>query len=441
MIRRNWDNDEWKTLIHTINRGNCILMLGPDASFEPVNGKAQPLTERLANELAGKIEAKISTLKIDPSNLAQVAHYYSMETGRNGLEAKVEIFYEERAHLTSEFHEDLAVLPFYFAVTSSPDRMFFNALEKAGKKPMIKGYNFRGTTSPMVTMGSAAEPLLFNLYGRPEEPESLVLTESDLLDFLVAVVSGNPPLPKNIISELHARNKSFLFLGFGFRHWYLRVLLHVLQGDKKQAHSFALEKFPQDLDEFQHTILFFENSHCKIHLYDKEFKSFVKELRERYEQEGSAPAAAETKPEPEDAPTIFICHASENKDFAGSLYQKLERAGFAPWLDKESLRGGDDWDKVIRKAIEKEIDYVVVLQSHELLKKFEGYVNKEINLALDRQDEFRRGIRFIIPIKIDDCPILEELEHLHTIDFSVADNIEEVVKTIRRDQTRRKGVK
>ncbi|NIM11889.1 MAG: TIR domain-containing protein [Candidatus Aminicenantes bacterium] len=448
MFQRNWEDDDWKTLIHTISRRNCILMLGPDASPGKVNGQIRPLTEILANELAEKVKAKIEARKIDPGDLLQVAHYYCMEAGRNGLEAKVEMFYEERLQLTSDFHNDLAALPFYFAITAYPDRMFYNALREAGREPVTQGYNFRGAASGMVTMGSIEAPLLFNLYGCIDEPESLVLTENDLLDFLIAVVSGNPPLPKNVVSELHAVNKSFLFLGFGFKHWYLRVLLHVLKGDKKEAHSFALEEFPQDEKEFQRTILFFQEGDCKIHFYNKELKSFVKELRERYEkEEGPVTPGKEVKPPPVDkeevdaaeGPTVFICHTSENKEFAGFLYVKLKGEGFNPWLDKESLRGGDEWDEVIEKAIEKEIDYVVILQSRELVKKFEGYVIKEINMALDRQETFRRGIRFIIPVRIDDSPLLEELEHLHTIDLSARENVGELIKTIRRDQMKRKG--
>jgi hypothetical protein len=448
MFQRNWEDDDWKTIIHTLSRRNCILMLGPEASPGKVNGHIRPLAEILANELAEKVKAKIEARKISPFDLPQVASYYCMEAGRNGLEAKVEMFYEEHLRLTSDFHKDLAVLPFYFAITSCPDRMFYNALRETGREPVIQGYNFRGATSAMVTMGSIEAPLLFGLYGCIDEPESLVLTENDLLDFLVAVVSGNPPLPKNVVSELHDSNKSFLFLGFGFKHWYLRVLLHVLKGDKKQAHSFALEELPQDEEEFQRAILFFQEGDCKIHIYNKELKSFVKELRERYEKEEGPVTPGEEEKPPHGAkeevgaggaPTVFICHASENKDFAGFLYEKLKEEEFNPWLDKKSLRGGDEWDEVIEKAIEKEIDYVVILQSRDLAKKFEGYVNKEINMALDRQESFRRGIRFIIPVRIDDSPLLEELEHLHTIDLSARENVGELIKTIRRDQMKRKG--
>jgi hypothetical protein len=32
------------------------------------------------------------------------------------------------------------------------------------------------------------------------------------------------------------------------------------------------------------------------------------------------------------------------------LYDFLERAGVAPWLDQKMLRGGDDWEHEIKNA-------------------------------------------------------------------------------------------
>ncbi|MBD3308833.1 hypothetical protein GF339_20675, partial [candidate division KSB3 bacterium] len=222
----NWNDEDWSTLIFTIQRGNCILMLGPDVAVEQEHAQPQPVTALLAQELAERLRPEI-THSIDPTNLAQVAQYYRMEVGRNDLEAKVYGFYEVRRDLTSDLHRDLAALPFYFFITATPDRMLYNALEQADKRPHIARYNYRGHNPDMVQMGTAETPLVFHLYGSIDESESLVLTEYNLIDFLAAVISKNPPLPRNVLSELRNKDKSLLFLGFGFKHWYLRVLLHV----------------------------------------------------------------------------------------------------------------------------------------------------------------------------------------------------------------------
>lgn len=90
--------------------------------------------------------------------------------------------------------------------------MLVNALEENKKEPVINWYNFNGANPGMVQMGTDEKPLVFYLYGAVNEPGSLMLTENDLLDFLVVLSSGKRPLSDNIRSELQDGNKSFLFI-------------------------------------------------------------------------------------------------------------------------------------------------------------------------------------------------------------------------------------
>lgn len=437
-LEKEWSERDWSTLIYTIQRKNCILMLGPDVAVEGKEGQRKSLTEIMAENLA----KNISVSKIVSSNLAQVAQHYSLELGRHDLEAEVNSFYNTRQDQTCELHRNLATLPFYLIVTSTPDDMIYKALKEnkeLNKEPIRARYNFRGENPDIVQMGTVEKPLIFYLLGTTEEPESLVLTENDLLDFLMAVILKNPAIPNNILSDLREKNKSLLFLGFGFNNWYLRILLRVLQLHNKESRSFALEQFnPSDMDGFQRTILFYKSGY-KIQIYNKELDSFVRELRDRFETDKKVSPKKDSSAEiiPEGAPTVFICHASEDKEKAALLYEKLKNAGLRPWLDKKDLRGGDRWDDHIEKTIKK-IDYFVVLQSKVMAEKIEGYVNKEIDLAAERQSYFRSPIRFIIPVRIEDAPLLEDLDYLQTIDLSDTEKIADLISVIKRDQQRRK---
>ena len=60
-------------------------------------------------------------------------------------------------------------------------------------------------------------------------------------------------------------------------------------------------------------------------------------------------------------------------------------------LDRQSLRGGDRWPLLIPDVIERQADYVVVLQTPQLLARVESFVYREIDEALDRQKKFARG--------------------------------------------------
>ena len=118
---------------------------------------------------------------------------------------------------------------------------------------------------------------------------------------------------------------------------------------------------------------------------------------------------------------------------AERLALDLRDAGIGTWLDKENLRGGDRWDSIINETISKEVNYVVVLQSEALLAKDVGYVNREINAALYRQQEYREPRRFLIPAVVDNPENqLKELRDLHYVDLT-AGGTRDLVKTIKRD--------
>lgn len=433
-----WKEKDWKALIYAIREKKCILMLGPDTAVEEVDGQPRLMSEILAEKLGQDIDPRIKE-NINTANLAEVSQYYCLQSsgGRMDLEIYIRDFYNQRRSVTSQFHKNLAELPFYFAITSSPDMMFYEALTKLGKKPVTGWYNFNRKKSVMEAAGTVDRPLIFYLYGSVNEPESLVLTENDLLDFLVTIVSKDT-LPDRLINDLQAADQSILFLGFGFKNWYLRILLHVLEGKKKSSRSFALEQFaPRNIDEFKSTALFFQESPCKIHIFKQDFNAFARELRERFKKSEQEAPIEPVSIKKENKPKVFICHASEDKEYAASLYDKLESMGFDPWLDKEDLRGGDQWDEVIKRAVKKEIDYFLVLQSNALANKRVGYVNKEILMALEKQKEAQFGIRFIIPVKIENCPLLEKLEPLQTLDLTDEKNMDKLIKTIKRDFEKR----
>jgi hypothetical protein len=104
---------------------------------------------------------------------------------------------------------------------------------------------------------------------------------------------------------------------------------------------------------------------------------------------------------------VFICHSSGDKAVARTLYHKLKKDGFAPWLDEENLLPGQEWDREIRRAV-RASDVVVVCLSRSSITK-EGYVQKEIKLALDIAEEKPEGTIFLIPARIEDCTVPERL--------------------------------
>ena len=446
------DKKYWKRLIHTISQNNCILMLGPDVSTEIFENKDVPCTEILAQELAETIQSENNSwnIPLNPDNLFQISQYYLMIEDREWLETTIKDFYIQREKQTCALLENLAALPFYFTIVTTPDQMFENALKKANKNPIVEFFNYYGTNKDQVEMGTTEKPLIYQIFGSVEKPSSLVTTEDNLFQFFEELVSKKRKIPANIDCEIKSKNKSFLFLGFGFKHWYLRLLLHALQiKNKKVNKSFAFEKINRisknSINEFHRTIILLQNSDYRIQFFNEDLNLFVSQLREKYEESckdsvGGSPCLEPVEnQEDTPAPIVFICHANEDKQMAMEIYDKLKIAHFEPWVDQKKLRGGDQWDNLIKQTINKEIDYFIVLQSISLFNKFEGYVNKEIKIARERQSGFQVNFKFIIPIIIEDMDhsyLREDLSEYQSFDYT-KQNIDGLIRDITKDFKRR----
>jgi hypothetical protein len=122
-------------------------------------------------------------------------------------------------------------LPIY--LTTGYHQMMETALHQAGKRPRtgICRWNkqlekdipdiFAGGYEP-----SAEEPLVYHLHGLDRYPESLVLTEDDHLEFLVAISQeiGRPAdrIPARVREAL--TKSSLLLLGYDLQSWEFRTL-------------------------------------------------------------------------------------------------------------------------------------------------------------------------------------------------------------------------
>ena len=113
---------------------------------------------------------------------------------------------------------------------------------------------------------------------------------------------------------------------------------------------------------------------------------------------------------------LFLCHSSLDKPIVRELYQRLNAEGWIdPWLDKEKLLPGQEWELEIEKSVEIS-DVVVVCLSKNSVEK-EGYFQKEIKKVLDLSDQKPEGTIFIIPLRLDDCEPPRRLVKWQYVDY------------------------
>ncbi|MEM7132552.1 MAG: SIR2 family protein [Chloroflexota bacterium] len=151
----------------------------------------------------------------------------------------------------------LASLPLPIYLTTSYHSFLEEALRKAGKEPRSEicrwhpGLGdiesvFDGEYTP-----SPTEPLVFHLHGLDVRPDSLVLTEDDYLEFLVAIAQGRgeartDPIPGRVRQALSA--SAMVLLGFGLPDWGFRVIFWGLIKPTTMTHKgvFSLQLEPSD---------------------------------------------------------------------------------------------------------------------------------------------------------------------------------------------------
>jgi tetratricopeptide (TPR) repeat protein len=114
--------------------------------------------------------------------------------------------------------------------------------------------------------------------------------------------------------------------------------------------------------------------------------------------------------------TIFISYTREDSEAANRLYNDLKVAGLDPWLDTQSLLGGQNWKIAIKEAIKNSRYFIPLLSSNSVEKV--GYVQKELKEALEVLDEFPKSKIFVIPVRINECNVNDEkLKELHIVDL------------------------
>jgi hypothetical protein len=119
----------------------------------------------------------------------------------------------------------------------------------------------------------------------------------------------------------------------------------------------------------------------------------------------------------------FICHASDDKPDARIVYELLRLAGADPWLDEKKLKAGMEWDPLIIKAVQ-ESDAVLVLLSRTSVTK-EGYVQKEMRLALEQAQMMPEGVAFVFPLKLEECHPPEKI-----LKYQVATRFEQILEAL-----------
>ena len=94
---------------------------------------------------------------------------------------------------------------------------------------------------------------------------------------------------------------------------------------------------------------------------------------------------------------VFLSYASQDAEAARRICEALRSAGIEVWFDQSELRGGDSWDRKIRRQIKECALFVPVISANTNSRQ-EGYFRLEWKLAVDRSHLVADDTPFLLPV-------------------------------------------
>ena len=136
----------------------------------------------------------------------------------------------------AEPHRVLARLPLPIYITTDPSSLLEKALAAAGKEPQVElcRWNEHVEVLPSIYddepnyRPDAQRPLVYQLFGSIQEPDSVVLTEDDYFDYLIGVTSNKELIPGVVRRAL--AEPAPLVLGFSMDEWDFRGRVRIIRG-------------------------------------------------------------------------------------------------------------------------------------------------------------------------------------------------------------------
>jgi hypothetical protein len=227
------DETDWTRLVAQVRNGHCTPFLGAGACAGalPVGGD---LSEQWAADYDYPFEDRKELPRVMQWAATTMADpVFIKQQLANALAGKEPPNFEDPV----EPHRLLADLPLPLYLTTNYDGFMTMALQEAGRRPRraICPWYLDAKLGGSVRFDNAAptfpEPLVYHLHGSLSDPQSMVVTEDDYLEFLIRLAADRAAARQRIIPPVVLEamaTKPLLFLGYSLRDWTFQVLFRGL---------------------------------------------------------------------------------------------------------------------------------------------------------------------------------------------------------------------
>lgn len=290
---------DWSLLLARLERGACTPFLGAGVNL----GRAL-----LPGDIAMKWAEDGGYPLEDRWNFPRVAQFMAVEKGATWVRRELAETLSAANPVDAADADDplniLAELPFTTYVTTTQDDLLTRALRtrsvtRGGKSlPRRPRYDHCRwsdalSSSSLATafeedphyQPSTEEPFVFHLYGQMGVGDSMVITEEDHFDLLVATARHPTRVPPPVQRAL--RGGPLLFIGHAIADWNFRALTRSLcGGDFTGLQQGSLTVHAPLAEGGEAVVRMIERSYARlgVKVYWGTPQEFLKDLRERWSQ-------------------------------------------------------------------------------------------------------------------------------------------------------------
>lgn len=219
----------WDKLAQSIEDGEAVLVLGPDAiPFYPAHADTKQ-TESTFSQLSRNRVLELPE--------GQIQHFYERDNlfqfrdaaAKQAAMKCVREAARDRAWLPdAELLRQIVQMPFSVVLSINPDKYLYEAFAQYWREPQFDYFTTKSKPSiPNITFPTSDKPLLYNLCGSVQDKlDSVLLDYYDLFEFLKSLLQDHN-IPEDLVNKLRDADR-YILLGFDLDRWYFQLFLHYI---------------------------------------------------------------------------------------------------------------------------------------------------------------------------------------------------------------------
>lgn len=377
---------QWTELKSAVANRNVIPVIGPNLQVAPVtlpSGSTTNAQQVLLAELAKWLH--VSAM---PASFSELLYDNVLPQGydRRCIYAQLSQLFQGDLSSLLKPHQALVKLlstkRFPFVITTCFTPIVENVMREVwGDRLQVRIFdNDPKTHCDIDSDVDLDRPTVFYMFGKAANmrQSSFVVTDGDMLTFCQAWMD-DARRPKNLVSLL--QDRYLLMLGTDYSDWLCRFVLHSMKPNKKMGMVVGAQE-----DKLLHFL--------------KRMDNFIQDDPSRVVDE----LCDSMKEEPVDADgsaalntDVFISYSRRDEEVAVVLYKALKERGINVWYDRNALKIGDNFMRVIRRSIASTRLFVPILSHHITEERNESHPYRiEWEVAVAHAGSLGRN--FILPL-------------------------------------------